>query len=219
MVHKNKRSVIIVCAHNDDQVLAAGGTIRKYVDEGIDVHTYIFSYGETSHPHLKPEIIANTRKKESIRASKILGEHITYFGIKEGSFLKDFDQKKLESIIRIKKPFRIFTHSPDDPHPDHQAVFKLTRSALQKINFKGDLYVFDVWNIFAFRTRNYPKLFVDISTTFSKKREAIQQHKSQTNTMFTIGWSFYLRAIMAGWNNNCKYAEVFHKIPIYDENR
>lgn len=207
-----KRTMIVVCAHNDDQLLGAGGTIRKYVDEGIKVCTYIFSYGETSHPHLRPEIIARTREKESLRAARILGDEIHYFSIKEGHF-STFNPEILKDIIKKKKPFRIFTHSPDDPHPDHKDVLKITKKVIEEIDYKGDFYVFDVWNLFSIKTRDNAKLFVDISDTFKKKIEAFKKHKSQTSTMISLGWSIYVKAIMAGWNNHCKYAELFYRIP------
>ena len=214
--HSNS-CVLVICAHNDDQLLGVGGTIRKYVNEGIKVYTYIFSYGETSHPHLKPEIIAKTREQESIRASKILGDNINYFGLKEGNFTEVFDKNILKDIILKKKPSRIFTHSPDDPHPDHQAVFTITKEVLKSIKSNVELYTFDVWNLFTIRTRNYPKLFVDISDTFKVKIKAFDMHKSQMNTKITLGWSIYLKAILSGWNNHCKYAEVFYKIPLADK--
>ena len=215
--NKTKECILTICAHNDDQLLGVGGTIRKMVNEGKEAYTYIFSYGETSHPHLKPEVIAKIRERESFRAAAVLGDKITYFGWKEGNFMKEADPLKIEKVIREKKPAKIFTHSPDDPHPDHKAVFKITRKILQKINYKGDLYSFNVWNLFAFGTRNYPKLFVDISDTFGTKIEAFRKHKSQTSTKISIGWSFYLKAIFAGWQNKCRYAELFYKVPVYDK--
>jgi LmbE family N-acetylglucosaminyl deacetylase len=211
---KKSKSVIIFCAHNDDQLIGAGGTIRKYVDSGIKVYTYIFSYGEMSHPHLRPEVIAKTREKESFRASKLLGDETNYLGLKEGKFADDFDYNKVKKIISSIKPEKIFTHSPDDPHPDHRSVFRLITKTLSESTYKGDLYCFDVWNVFSFSTRSFPKLFIDITDTFDNKVRAFELHKSQLMAKVLIGWSNYVKAIVHGWNNNCKYAELFHKIDI-----
>lgn len=213
---KKKRSIITFCAHNDDQLIGAGGTIKKYANQGIKAYTYLFSYGEMSHPHLKPEIIAKTREKESLRAAKILGDDISYLGLKEGTFLETCDIAKIKKIILSHKPEKIFTHSPDDPHPDHRAVFKIIKQVLHDMNYKGDLYSFNVWNITSVTTREYPKLFIDISDTFKDKIKAFKLHKSQLLTKIIIGWSIYAKAIIDGWNNHCKYAEVFHKINFND---
>ncbi len=207
-----KENIVFFCAHNDDQLLGAGGTIKKYADEGKNVYTYIFSFGETSHPHIKPRLVARMREKESIEASKILGDRIQYFGIEEGKFIESITPAVMARIIRDKNPTKIFTHAPDDPHSDHQAVFKLSIEAAKRAEFEGDFYSFDIWNIFSFKTREFPKLFVDVSKTFKYKIKAFDEHKSQLNTKVTLGWSFYFKALMNGWNNHCKYAEVFHKI-------
>jgi LmbE family N-acetylglucosaminyl deacetylase len=208
----NDNNIIFFCAHNDDQLLGGGGTIRKYVNEGKNVYTFIFSFGETSHPHIKPKLVAKIRKKESIQASKILGDNIKYLGIEEGCFLKKITPENICEIIKEINPCKIFTHAPDDPHPDHQAVFKLTIEGSKEAKFKGDLYSFDIWNIFSIKTREFPKLLVDISDTYKYKSQAFKEHKSQLSTKITIGWSFYLKAIINGHNNHCKYAELFHKI-------
>jgi N-acetylglucosamine malate deacetylase 1 len=215
---KKKRCIITFCAHNDDQIIGAGGTIKKYVDSGIKAYTYIFSYGEMSHPHLKPEVIAKTRKKESIRASKVLGDKVNYLGLKEGKFIEQCNIDKIKKIINKHKPEKIFIHSPDDPHPDHRAVFKIMTKLLNNIKYKGNLYCFDVWNIFSFRTRSYPKLFIDISETFNDKVNSFNMHKSQFMAKILIGWSIYTKAIIHGWNNHCKYAELFHRIEINKDN-
>jgi len=209
---KKKDVILFFCAHNDDQLLGGGGTIRKYVDEGKEVFTYIFSFGETSHPHLKPNYVAKMREKESIKASEILGDKIQNFGVEEGRFLEFIRPNDIARIIKKRNPVKIFTHSPDDPHPDHQAVFKLVIEAVNILKYKKDLFSFDIWNIFSLKTREFPKLVVDISDTFRYKNKAFDKHKSQLNTKVTLGWNFYIKAVFNGWNNHCKYAEIFHKI-------
>jgi LmbE family N-acetylglucosaminyl deacetylase len=209
-----KKCIVVFGAHNDDQLIGAGGTIRKFVNEGGIVYTYIFSYGETSHPHLKPHIIAKTRTKEAEEAADILGEKLNFFGLKEGTFLKTADVNMIAKIIKEKKPEKVFTHAPDDPHPDHRAVYKITKEAAKKARYYNNLYAYDIWNIFSFKTRNYPKLFIDISDTFHTKLKAMAKHKSQWSSIILLGWNFYLKAIWHGWNNKCKYAELFHKIEV-----
>lgn len=213
-----KDCILAIVAHNDDQLLGVGGTIKKYADQGIETYTYIFSYGETSHPHYRKKVIAKIREKESFKAAKILGDNVTYFGIDEGQFEKKFDPAVLKKIIKEKKPSKIFTHSPDDPHPDHKAVFSITKNTAEQLKFKGDLYTFDVWNLFSIKTREYPKLFVDISDTFEHKVKAFKEHRSQTSTKISIGWTMYMKAIFAGWKYHCKYAEVFYKISLNNKN-
>ena len=127
---KKEENVFVFCAHNDDQVIGCGGTLVKYAKEGKNFYTYIFSYGESSHPHYNRKAIVETRVVESQKCDKVMGgSGVIYYGLKEGKFKEEFKNKDLKKsvtrVIKEKKPTKIFTHSIDDPHPDHQAVLKI----------------------------------------------------------------------------------------------
>jgi LmbE family N-acetylglucosaminyl deacetylase len=210
--------VLFLVAHNDDQIIGAGGTIAKYAKEGIKVVTIIFSFGEVSLPHMQEKESRKTRVKESKRAAKILGEEETYFlGLTENKFSEEIENKdiksKIQAIIERTQPSKIFTHSIDDPHPDHRSVYKFTLDLVDEIDYKGEVFSFNIWNFFInFRRRDLPRMAVDITDTFKKKVEAFKKHKSQAPAMLFHMWSIYFQAFMHGLNNNCKYAEVFYKI-------
>ncbi|MBI2549293.1 PIG-L family deacetylase [Candidatus Woesearchaeota archaeon] len=208
-------TIITFCAHNDDQILGAGGTLAKYARQGYEVYTYIFSYGEQSHPWLKGEITAEMRIKEAHASDKVLGgKDIFFFGLKEGHFREEIQEKgikeQMEAIIAEKQPKKIFTHSLDDPHPDHRVVYETVLEITQKIDC--EVYSFNVWNLFNFKERDLPKLVVDISDTFSLKLDSFARHKSQKMTMISLLWKVYLQAIINGLRHHAKYAEVFYKI-------
>lgn len=214
---EKKENVLTICAHNDDQIIGAGGTLIKYAKEGKEFFTIIFSYGESSHPHFKREVIVKERVLESRKSDKIMGGNgIMYLGIAEGKFPQGIIDKKLDKrikkIIKEKKPIKIFTHSPDDPHPDHRACFHFTKNLLDNMNYKGDLFTFDVWNPIKIKDRDRPKMVVDVTDTFSTKIDAFKAHKSQKMTMISLMWSVYLKGVVNGFNNHCKYAEVFFKV-------
>jgi len=211
-----KPVIITFCAHNDDQIVGVGGTIAKYVKEGKEAYTYIFCYGEKSHPHLKEEVIRKTRIKESIEAEKILGDKVTYFGILEGKVFEDARSKgiveQIKSIITSLKPEKIFTHCLDDPHPDHRGVLRIMNQALDELKYQGEVYSFDVWNPINIRRRNSPKLAVDITETFGIKMESFRIHKSQKVSFILLGWLVWLRAVLAGLHNKTRYAELFYRV-------
>ena len=209
-------TILFFCAHNDDQIIGAGGTIAKYAHEGKRVLVHIFSFGEGSHPHFRKSVIRKQRVKESMRSDKILGiTQTSYWGIPEGKFAEALNtpriMQKMESIMRKCRPSKVFTHSIDDPHPDHRAVYHSVAGIARKSCFKGEIYTFKIWNIVNFRRTNTPKLVVDISQTFKKKVRAFQSHRSQQLTMWTLMWNVYLQAILHGFNNGVRYAEVFSR--------
>ncbi|MEM2139024.1 MAG: PIG-L family deacetylase [Candidatus Woesearchaeota archaeon] len=211
-------SVLFLCAHNDDQIVGAGGTLAKYAKEGKKIYTIIFSFGETSLPHLQEKISKKTRVLESKKAAKILGEtEIYYLGLKEGNFKKEIYEKKIyekiKIIIKRIKPSKIFTHSIDDPHPDHRDTYNFTMNLLNIMNYKCDVYSFNVWNFFInFRNRDKPKLVVDISDTFDIKIKAFKVHKSQKAAIISLMWNIYFQAFINGLNHNMKFAEIFYKV-------
>ncbi len=214
---KKKETVMVLCAHSDDQIFGAGGTLAKYAKEGIDIVIVVFSYGEMSHPWLKKHYIAKTRKKESEEAAKIIGAKKTiFFGLTEGKFVKEFEEKnilgKIEELLKKYKPSKIFTHSADDPLPDHKAMNTITLNACNDLNYNGHVYSFDVWNPVKFEERDVPKMYVDITNTFEIKLKALKAFKSQWLTKLWLMWSVYARALKNGLKNNCKFAEVFYKI-------
>jgi LmbE family N-acetylglucosaminyl deacetylase len=211
-------TILFLCAHNDDQLLGAGGTIARWSREGKKVVTIIFSFGELSNPLEQDIITRKTRVKESKLASKILGEdELFYIGLKESRFEEEIEEKRIHEkighILKRIKPSKIFTHNLDDPHPDHKAVYRFTLELIKEMDYRGEVYSFNIWNYFLnFRHRDLPRLVVDITDTFSSKVEAFRKHKSQSMTIFFHMWSVYFQAMMHGLNNNMKYAEVFYKI-------
>ena len=212
-----KETILVLAAHNDDQVIGAGGTLAKYVEEGKKFITVVFSYGEKSHPHLKPEVIIEKRKQEAEECDKILGgSGIIYFGLEEGKFPEQFKKKKIKakikSLIKKLKPSKIFTHSIDDPHPDHRAIYHLIDEIIAKEKLTCDVYSFDIWNVIKLKHRNKPKLVVNITKTFDKKVKAFDVHESQKLALTALLWKIYLKDYTNGFNHNCKYAEVFIKL-------
>jgi LmbE family N-acetylglucosaminyl deacetylase len=211
------KTVLIFCAHNDDQIIGAGGTLINYVKKGMAFKTIIFAFGRSSHPHLKEDVIVKTRVEESLRSDNIMGgSGIAYLGLKEGKFPPEFKSKRIKEkikwIIEKEKPVMVFTHSVDDPHPDHRAVHNLIKDIVEELPFHVPTYTFDVWNIWSVKRHQQPKMVVDITNSFQTKIKALEMHKSQKAAVWTLGWNIYLRAMTSGWDYGYKYAEVFYRI-------
>ncbi|MBD3361676.1 hypothetical protein GF358_02685 [Candidatus Woesearchaeota archaeon] len=209
--------ILVIAAHNDDPIFGAGGTLAKYAKQGKKIKTIIFSYGELSHPHLKPEIIIKTRKRETNKADKILGgQGVEYMDLRDTNMLlkirKPETKQRITHIIQREQPNKIFTHGANDLHTHHMVIYKLIKKLIKENKINCPVYSFDVWNIMKLRKRSTPKLVVDITDTFQTKIEALKAHKSQTNTLMSLGWLVHLKARMNGFHNEVKYAEIFDKI-------
>ncbi|RMF55782.1 hypothetical protein D6745_01130 [Candidatus Woesearchaeota archaeon] len=211
-------TILVFCAHSDDQIFGLGGTLAKYAEEGARIYTYIFSFGEQSHPWLKRHVSVEMRKKESEKADKVIkGSGVRFFDLREGHFLEDAEKKgikeKVKDIIKKKKPDKIFIHSEDDPHPDHKAINSIILDVVDSLREKIDVYSFDVWNPVKLRKRDSPKMVVDTSSTFKTKINALKCFASQKMTMiFLLVPGVYLRDFFNGLNNHARFAEVFRKV-------
>ncbi|MFC1753938.1 PIG-L deacetylase family protein [Thermoproteota archaeon] len=214
---KPKNTVLVLCAHSDDQIFGLGGTLAKYASDGKRIVVVVFSYGEKSHPWLKREVTVKMRVKESHEAAKIIGVEKTMFlGIEEGRFSEHIDERDIHDrvyrLIRKYHPAKIFTHAGDDPMPDHSALNRFVLELCDEINYKGEVYSFDVWNPLKIKERNIPKLHIDITKTFHKKIDALKCFESQWMSLILLLWSVYWRALRNGLKAHCRYAEVFYKI-------
>jgi len=212
-----KQNIVVFCAHPDDEIFGLGATLAKYSKQGRNIHTVIFSYGEAGLAWLKPEIAIKTRKKETEKANEIIGgTSISFFGLKEGKFSGDIENKKIKSkiktIISSKKPIKIFTHSPDDPHPDHRAIYHAVIDAYDESKHDCDVYAFDVWNPFTIRDSHAPRLYEDVTNTFNKKIKALKVFKSQKISLIALLWSVYTKAIVHGFHIHKRFSERFIKL-------
>ena len=130
-----KQTILVIGAHSDDPAFGAGGTIAKYALEGCKVKSIIFSYGELSHPHLKPEIVAETRAKEAKISDKILGgKGIIFFDVKEGRFPQDIRTLKIEKEAGKPDWYQV----PDDEFQKWmEALDPVNDKWLKRMNDKG----------------------------------------------------------------------------------
>ncbi len=212
-----KDTVMIICAHPDDEILGVGGTIAKYSQEGKRVIAVIFSYGEKSHWWLQKRFTVEMRVNESKTAGKIVGTYKTVFlGLKDFELKEEVKKRRnlalLEKVITEYKPSKIFTHSPDDMiYADHKAVWDAVDKVTNNIGYKGDVYVFNIWAKDV-RLSNNPRLFIDISKTFSIKWKALKSFRSQHMYIFQLYPGVLWRAIKHGFENRCRFAEAFTKV-------
>jgi len=205
--------ILCIVAHPDDEIVGMGGTILKYLAEGHQVMTVICSYGEKSHPHIKEKTITKTRVGETKKLDEMLNRESVFLGLEEGKIKEEAETfevaKKLAKLIKEYKPDKIYTHTQGDPHRDHKSVNSIVEEVVRKINYKGELLTFEVWNV---TNENLPAVYVDITDYFSKKMELMKVYESQKLSLYALFAPINVRARMHGRKSNCKYAEKFYKI-------
>ena len=176
--------VLVISPHPDDEVLGCGGTIAKYLNEGVDVFLCIVTKAYT--PEWSNQFLRN-RPKEIQNVNRILGIKKTY--------LLDFPTVKLDTIpqkdlndalanvVNKIKPNIVYIPSKGDLNKDHRIVFECALTALRPITHKvGRILTYETlseteWGrpIESFA----PNVYIDISDTFNKKIESMKAYKSE----------------------------------------
>jgi LmbE family N-acetylglucosaminyl deacetylase len=224
-------NILCVVAHPDDTELLCAGTLARYAKQGHRVTIAIFTDGDLGDAAIKPEALAATRKKEAQAAAAIIGAHIIQPGITDELVFPHREERRIMiDILREADPDVIFTHSPNDYHPDHRYVSQLVfdsyfqkglpfmpNQSLPACRFaESQVYYMDNLGGIAFN----PTEYVDITDVFEIKKEMLLCHKSQFVAMKDLAKTDMLEMIdvqskFRGMAAGCKHAEGFIRLDAF----
>jgi LmbE family N-acetylglucosaminyl deacetylase len=224
-------NIICVAAHPDDTELLCAGTLARYAKEGHNVTIAIFTDGSRGDLVVKPEELTHIREQEARNSAAILGANFIWVGVTDELAFTDLASRhRMIDVLREADPDVIFTHSPNDYHPDHRYVSQLVfDSFFQKgLPFmpnqkkpacrfaQAQIYYMD--NLCGINF--HPQEYVDITDTFQIKKEMLLCHKSQFVAMEDMANTDMLAMIeiqskFRGMAAGCKYAEGFVRVDAY----
>jgi len=224
---QEKKKILVVAAHPDDEVLGCGGTIAKNA-ENSDVFVTILGEGISSR-YEKREQAEKTELQElqeqSQNACKILGaKEVLFFSLPDNRFDKiEFLEivKKVEQALEKFKPDIIYTHHFGDLNIDHRLTFQAVLTACrptEKILVR-EIYSFEIlssteWSQEKIEKPFIPNVYEDISLTIEKKIKALHEYKSEIKE-FPHPRSLQGIEVLAqkrGMEAGLEYAEAFELI-------
>jgi len=187
-----KKKILVVAAHPDDEVLGCGGTIAKNA-ESSDIFIAILGEGISSRYQNRGEAEKSELQelqRQGQRACKILGaKEVLFFGLPDNRFDSiPFLEivKKVEEVIKKFEPNTIYTHHSGDLNIDHRLTFQavLTASRPVKENPVKEIYSFEIlssteWSQQKIEKPFIPNVYENISSTLEKKIQALQAYKSE----------------------------------------
>lgn len=192
--------ILVVCPHQDDEILGCGALIEKYAPQ-VDV--LLITNGELGNPELSKEETVIVRNREFDMAN--VGVHATFkLGLKDSSFsfceLRNcnFDFSQYDALfVPNKKEF----------HPDHIK----TNRYISKLAYKKRIFEYEVWT----PLEDY-NCYIDFSGHEEKKWQRIKKYESQLkhiDYLETIAGLNRYRGIRTG----SKYVECYKKRFFYNE--
>ncbi len=220
-----KKKVLVVAAHSDDDALGCGGTLLKLANQGHEIHAIYFTDGVSSRKKDKDlEKKIFNRKKDSVKASKILGiksiQNLSYPDNQLDTIPLLKITRNIEKAINTIKPDILFTHYENDLNIDHQIIFKAVMTATRpkpKTKIKK-IFLFETlssteWKYSIKKKQQFnPNYFVDISKTINKKIKAFSCYKNEV-----CDWphprslkGIKTLAMYRGQSVGIKFAEAFY---------
>jgi len=176
------KSVLVVAAHPDDEVLGCGGTIARHVAEGDLVHVVFMADGVQSRRMDGSEEL-QLRNQARDEALKILGVsecNVLDFPDNRMDSLPLLDVvQALEPIIKQVQPSRVYTHHHGDLNVDHRVTHQAVITACRPVPGSSvrEILTFEVMSSTEWATPGVapfvPNAFVDISDYLPKKLEAL----------------------------------------------
>lgn len=190
-------NVLAVVAHPDDAELAIGGTLIKHVQNKDNVSILVLTLGE----HLK-----EGRDEETIKSAEFMGCNCHILNFKDTAVPFGIETiNAIEREIDKRKPDRIYTHSPNDLHQDHQNTAKSTLAAGRYVK---QILFFESPTI---QTKKFnPNYYIEITNHIDKKIEVLKFHKSLNREKFYFDENVIRgQAYFRGCQVRVEFAEAF----------
>ncbi len=192
--------VLVIAAHADDIEFGMAGTVARWTETGTQV-TYCIVTDNSSgsnDPHMLRTELSRIREEEQIAAANVLGvAEVRFLNYPDGVLQPTLELRRdLTRVIRQVRPQVVVTLDPSlmfTPnndyinHPDHRAAAEAaiyavfpsseTRPIFPELLDEG-LEPHRVQKVYL-NLSMQPTLYVDVSSTWQRKVEALLCHKSQ----------------------------------------
>ncbi len=163
------KRALVLSPHPDDETLGCGGTIALY-SASIAFTVVALSLGEAVN--IEEDNKAVLRKTELENAMKVLGvRDIVYLNIPDGEFQQNKEEikEKLTKLYRDKNPDIVFSPSPTDIHPDHEAAANVCIELSREFPAVKTAF-YEIYNQNRFNT------LIDIGRVIDIKKEALGKY-------------------------------------------
>jgi LmbE family N-acetylglucosaminyl deacetylase len=201
-------SVLVVCAHPDDEAIGCGGALRRHALDGDDITAVFLTSGEAGGHGIQDA--GATREAEALAAGAILGlSRLEFWREPDGGLrARNAVVSRVSELISRLEPALLYAPHSRDDHPDHRAAARIVASAVAASASRAERRHFEIWSPLAHIAE-----VVDISAVIDDKLRAIRAYSSQCAVM-NFDEAFHglarYRGEMHSWPGGA-YAEVFSR--------
>jgi N-acetylglucosamine malate deacetylase 1 len=179
--------ILAMAAHPDDEVLGAGGTLARHVEQGDDVEIAFLTDGVAARGH--DNAASSRRAAAALAAARVLGaaepRFLTFRDNRLDSVALLDVVKAVESIVQSVAPQTIYTHHAGDLNIDHLICHRAVMTACRPLPGttvrrilamevpSSTEWALDAGGSFV------PTCYVDISVTRARKHRALQAYAEE----------------------------------------
>ena len=181
--------LLVLAPHPDDETLGCGGLIALAAAQGLPVTVAVLTDGGASHPRstkYPPDRLAAVRRAEAEAAVALLTDgraRFESFGAPDGR-LGEVEGEALAWLERAPAA-TVFVTWVADPHPDHQAAFRIAERHAARL--RASLYAYPVWGLTlpdgAPAGVASPCVRLGVERVLALKRQAMALHRTQTTDL------------------------------------
>lgn len=188
------KTVLVVAAHPDDEILGVGGTVARHAAAGDAVYALILGEGQTSRGARREDtdsaVVDSLHRNTQESADKVGLRKVFFADFPDNRFdgvdLLDI-VKAVEKVVEELRPQIIYTHYSGDLNIDHQCTARAVLTATRPIGAYcvEELYAFETlssteWAFdYSGQPAFCPNVFVDITDYYDRKEQAIRCYVSE----------------------------------------
>lgn len=181
----DRRTVLAVGAHPDDEVLGAGATLAKHADAGDEVHVLIVTEGATQQ--YDDAAVVDQKRAEAEACGRRLGVESVRFGDLPDMRLDTVPHVEtnavIERVVDDVAPDVVYTHSLRDVNRDHDAVHNSTLVATRPGSGVERVLAYEVPSSTDWAGGDEagftPNVYVDVADHLDAKVEAFAEYESE----------------------------------------
>ncbi len=184
------KTVLIIAAHPDDEVLGCGGAMAKHAAGGDAVHTLFLSDGVSARPGDGGRAAIEVRKEAAKRAAQALGAEPPHFLDLPDNRLDTVALldvvRPVEDMVAALAPAVVYTHHGGDLNIDHRIAHQAAMTACRPLPSSPvkAIYAFEVASSTDWASPNSgppfrPTRFVDIGRELEHKLNALACYEGE----------------------------------------